>query len=473
MDLFEHAARSSSELLPLPELLRPRTLEAIVGQQRLLGPGAPLREAIEVDRLPSMILWGPPGCGKTTLARVIALRTGTRFVSFSAVLGGVKEVRAIVAEAREQRNLYGRKTVLFVDEIHRFNRAQQDAFLPHIEDGTLTLIGATTENPSFELNAALLSRCRVFVLDALGPAALRDLLERALRDERLAARGPVPVFEPEALELLAVAADGDARRALYGLEAALELAGRKGSGSVDGASVAAALQRPTLRHDKGRDEHYALFSAFIKSLRGSDPDAAVYYLVRMLEAGEPPRALCRRMLIFAAEDVGLADPRALQVALSAQQAFEVVGLPEGVLPLTEAALYLACAPKSNAVIRAYAAARKDVHGRGSLPVPAKLRNPVNALARAQRHGADYRYPHDLQGAYSPEHYLPEELRGRRYVELSDEGQEAALGARLSELRARRAAADRVIAERVAAGEQAAEGPAPRRPHPHSGSRGPG
>ncbi len=466
MDLFEHAARNRPDLVPLAELLRPRALDAVVGQQRLLGPDAPLRQAIEADRIPSMILWGPPGCGKTTLARVIALRTAARFVSFSAVLGGVREVRAIVAEAKEQRALYGRRTVLFVDEIHRFNRAQQDAFLPHVEDGTVTLVGATTENPAFELNRALLSRCQVVVLEPLAAQDLVALLEQALADERLLARGAPPEVERAALELLAAAADGDARRALQGLEGALDRAKRAGAGRIGPKLAAEALQRPLLHHDKGRDEHYALFSAFIKSLRGSDPDAAVYYLVRMLEAGEPPRALCRRMLIFAAEDVGLADPGALQVAVSALQAFEVVGLPEGVLPLTQAAAYLACAPKSNAVIRAYAAARKDVRALGCLPVPTKLRNPVTALAKAQRHGEDYRYPHDLEGAYSPEHYLPQRLRGRRYLELGGQGEEAALGARLAQLRAERDEADRGLAQRSGAG--LGEGPAPTRPHPHGG-----
>lgn len=437
LDLFAHASRGRAGGAPLAELVRPRELDDLVGQERVLGPGTVLRQAIEADRVPSMVLWGPPGTGKTTLARIIAQRTGAVFVAFSAVLGGVKEVREIVAEARTRRDLHGKKTILFVDEIHRFNKAQQDAFLPHVEDGTIVLIGATTENPSFELNAALLSRCRVFVLQPLSPEALETLIRRALLHPQLAAGGPVPELTPAALAQLAAAAQGDARQALNALEAALEHAREVGAERIDEQLVVEAAQKRVLRYDKAADEHYALISAFIKSMRGSDPDAAVYYLVRMLESGEDPRFLCRRMVIFASEDIGLADPRALQVAVAAHQAYELVGLPEGVLPLTEAAIYLAGAPKANTVLRAYGGARKDVQAHGPLPVPAKLRNPVTALNRAMGHGREYRYPHDLAGGYSPEHYLPDPLRGRRYVEPSGAGEEEELARRLASWRRRR------------------------------------
>jgi len=429
LDLFAHASQKLGA--PLAELIRPADLDDLVGQEQLIGPGTLLRQAIDADRLPSLILWGPPGTGKTTLARIVARRTGARFVAFSAVLGGVKEIREIVQRAKEDRQLYGRRTLLFVDEIHRFNKSQQDAFLPHLEDGTLVLIGATTENPSFELNAALLSRCRVFVLRPLDRAALTTLVRRALAHPALAARGPLPELTSAACDLLVLAAHGDARQALGSLEAALDHAREVGASTIDERLVAEASQRKVLRYDRAGDEHYALVSAFIKSMRGSDPDAAVYYLVRMLEAGEEGRFLCRRMVIFASEDVGLADPRALQVAVAASQAFELVGLPEAVLPLSEAAIYLALAPKSNTVIRAYTAARKEVRSSLALPVPAKLRNPVTALDRAQGHGASYRYPHDLEGNYSPEHYLPRALRGRRFVELGDSGEEGELRRRLS------------------------------------------
>ncbi len=437
MELFEHAARRELRGVPLAERVRPETLDEILGQERLLGPNTPLRRAIEADRMPSVVLWGPPGCGKTTLARALARSSGAYFVAFSAVLGGVKEIRAIVAEARERRTLHGRRTLLFVDEIHRFNRSQQDAFLPHIEDGTITLVGATTENPSFELNAALLSRLRVLDLDPLGPEALQDILRRTLRHPALGFAGELPELDEEALQALAGAAGGDARQAINSLEAALALAQEEGLARLGAEDVGRALQRRLLRHDRDRDAHFALASAFIKSLRGSDPDAAIYYMVRMLEGGESPRFVCRRLVISAAEDVGLADPRALQVAIAAQQAFELVGLPEGVLPLTEAAAYIACAPKSNSVLRAYAAARKDVLQHGTLAVPIKLRNAVNSLARAQGHGASYRYPHDLEGGYSPEHYLPEELQGRCYLAPGEAGEEIELGERLREWRARR------------------------------------
>jgi putative ATPase len=433
MDLFDHALDRDDASKPLPERLRPRRLEDFVGQEHVLGPQSALRRAIEADQVPSLILWGPPGTGKTTLAHIVAERTGATFVPFSAVLGGVKEIREIVAAARERKRHHRQRTILFVDEIHRFTRSQQDAFLPHVEAGTVTLVGATTENPSFEINGALLSRCRVVTLRALTDEEVGTLLERAVVSP-LGLAGAVRL-SPEAREAMARSAYGDARRALVALEsaaAAVRLAGRE---EIVLADAEEAMQHKPLPYDKAGEQHYDLSSAFIKSMRGSDPDAAVYYMVRMLEGGEEPRFVARRMVIFASEDVGNADPRALLVATSALQALELVGMPEGVLPLTQAVTYLALSPKSNTVIAAYAAARKLVLEKGPLPVPLKLRNAPTRLMETMGYGGGYRYPHNFDGHYVAEEYLPDVLRGSRVVELSASGLEKELGERLARLRA--------------------------------------
>ncbi len=433
MDLFDRAAAADPSGKPLAERMRPRRLEDFAGQDHVLGPGAALRRAIEADQVPSLILWGPPGTGKTTLGRIVAQRTGAEFVPFSAVLGGVKEIREIVAAARDRRRMNRRRTILFVDEIHRFTKAQQDAFLPHVEDGTITMIGATTENPSFEVNAALLSRCRVVTLRGLTEDEIGALLDRAVAaPEGLAS---TVTLSPEGREALARYAYGDARRALNALEvaaSAVRLAGRE---RIERADAEEALQTKTVLYDKAGEEHYNVVSAFIKSLRGSDPDAAVYYMVRMLEGGEDPRFVLRRMVIFASEDVGNADPQALQVSVAALQAIELVGMPEGVLPLTQAAVYLALAPKANTAIAAYGNARRLVKERGPLPVPLRLRNAPTKLLEGLGYGGGYRYPHNFEGHYVAEEYLPDALRGERIVELSESGLERTLGERHRELRA--------------------------------------
>ncbi|MBK7578633.1 MAG: replication-associated recombination protein A [Myxococcales bacterium] len=421
---------------PLADRMRPRTLDDVMGQRHLIGDGKWLADAIRNDRVPSLVLWGPPGSGKTTLANVVAGSTRSLFVPFSAVLGGVAELRVIIDTAKEELGFRGRKTLLFVDEIHRFNKAQQDAFLPHVEAGTITLIGATTENPSFAVNAAVLSRCKVLRLQALTENDLVKLLERALSDKQFGLGERGLSAQGDALALIAESSAGDARRALGLLETAVALLPDSAS-ELCLDDVKRGAEERTLLYDKSGEEHYNVSSALIKAMRGSDPDAAIYWLLRMLDAGDDPLFLSRRMLIFASEDVGNADPRALQVAVAADEAFRRVGLPEGVYPLAHACLYLASCPKSDAVKRAISTTRALIEKRGALPVPLKLRNAVTGLMRSEGYGEGYRYAHDFPGHVVPgESYLPDELEGTTLYAPSHEGLEKQIRERLERLRAR-------------------------------------
>ncbi len=436
MDLFSQAADKDQRGAPLAERMRPRTLDEMIGQTKILGPGRALERLVKRGEIPSMILWGPPGTGKTTLAKALAAKMSAELEVLSATMSGVKEVREVVAAASERWKFHRRRTILFIDEIHRFNKAQQDALLPHVESGRVTLIGATTENPSFEVNAALLSRARVFVLESLTKEELVELLGRALSDEERGLGKLGISAEPKVLEAIAELAQGDARRSLGTLEVAADLAAQAGTAALTVEHVQEAAQHKALIYDKAGEEHYNVISAFIKSMRGSDPDAAVYWMVRMLEAGEQPRFILRRMVIFASEDIGNADPRALEVAVNALHAFELVGLPEGVLPMTQAATYLATAPKSNAVIVAYGKARGDVRESGSLPVPLRFRSAATGLMKSMGYGKDYKYPHEFEGNYVVEKYLPDELAGRRYYEPSGNGEEKEIAERLKQWRSK-------------------------------------
>ena len=399
---------------PLAARMRPRSLEEFVGQGEIVGEGRALRRAIESDRVPSMILWGPPGTGKTTLAEIVARSTGAHFDKLSAVSAGVADLRRVVAEAQARRRVGGR-SVLFIDEIHRFNKGQQDAILPYVEDGTVTMIGATTENPSFEVNSALLSRSRVFVLRPLSDEDVATIVDRALLDPQRGLGAEKIELEPDARETLIGYANGDARTALSALEfAASSAPQRNGAKFIDRALVLEALQRRGSTYDKGGEQHYDIISAFIKSMRASDPDAAVYWLARMLDGGEDPLFIARRLVILASEDVGLADPQAIQVAIAAQQAVHFIGMPEGFYPLAQATLYLARAKKSNSVGRAYSAAIRDVQETRNDPVPLHLRNAATGLMKGLGYGRDYHYAHD---DYSiKQDNLPENLRDRHYYE---------------------------------------------------------
>jgi putative ATPase len=416
---------------PLATRMRPRTFDEFVGQHRAIGVGTVLRRAVDAGEVPSLILWGPPGSGKTTLAALIAGATNATFEAVSATSAGVADLRKVVERARERLRT-GSRTVLFIDEIHRFNKGQQDAVLPHVENATVTLLGATTENPSFEVNAALLSRSRVIRLEALDADDLRRLIERALSDPERGLGTHNVAVDTDAIDRLVALCGGDARIALNSLELAVQAAVPDPSGAVrvTVADIEGALQNPALLYDRAGDQHYWLISAFIKSVRGSDPDASVYWLARMLEAGEDPLFVARRLVILAAEDIGLADPQALGVAVAAQQAAHFIGMPEGNLPLTEATLYLATAPKSNSALRAYAAAAADVAETLHQPVPLHLRNAVTGLGRSMGYGTGYRYAHDHEGGVVEQGHLPESLAGRRYYDPSEYGAEREIAERL-------------------------------------------
>jgi putative ATPase len=423
---------------PLADRMRPRTLDDVVGQEHLLGPGRVLRRAIERGELHSMILWGPPGSGKTTLASLMAHVVGARFVAFSAVLSGVKEIRQVVAEAETERARRRQRTILFVDEIHRFNRAQQDAFLPHVEKGTIVLVGATTENPSFEVNSALLSRCRVYVLQALTEDHLVAIMRRALADRERGLGEQDTDVDEAALRLIARLASGDARSALNILDLAVQMAAPAGDRhTVSEAMIREAAQRRTLLYDKSGEEHYNLISALHKSLRDSDADAALYWMTRMLDSGEDALYVARRLVRFASEDIGNADPQALALTLAAKDAYDFLGSPEGELALAQATLYLALAPKSNAAYVAYNEARADVQERPAEPVPLHIRNAPTNLMKDLGYGRGYQYAHDAPDAQVDQEHLPEALRGRRYYRPVERGLEIELGRRLAEWHRRR------------------------------------
>jgi putative ATPase len=429
-------AREGRRDAPLADRMRPRTLDELLGQEEALGKDRPLRRAIEADAAPSMILWGPPGSGKTTLAHVIRRRTRHHFEALSAVLSGVKELREVLREAEERRRREGRRTILFIDEIHRYNKAQQDALLAHVESGDVVLVGATTENPSFEVNAALLSRSRVVVLRPLDAEQLARVLRAALADAERGLGSLRATVDDDALAFLAAASDGDARTALNVLEIAVTTAppGEDGARRVDAEAMRAAFARKALLYDKAGEEHFNVISALHKSVRNSDADAGLYWLARMLEAGEDPLYVARRLVRFASEDVGLADPQALVLAMAAQQAVHFVGMPEGALALAQLVVYLAAAPKSNAVYVAYGEAAQDALETRAEPVPLWIRNAPTRLMKGLGYGRGYKYAHDEAEGVAAMDALPEALAGRRYYRPTERGSERDLGARLEAAR---------------------------------------
>lgn len=430
MDLFERNETAYSAS-PLADRLRPHSLKEYVGQEHLLGEGKFLTRVINKGELPSLILWGPPGTGKTTLARIIAESSKADFIEFSAVLSGVKEIREVVKTAKDNLRR-GKKTVLFVDEIHRFNKAQQDAFLHSVEDGTITLIGATTENPSFEVNPPLLSRCKVLVLEALSLESIKKILERAVEDKENGLASIPSKIDDGVIDFLAESSQGDARTALNAIEGAFMITtpGEDGVRHITMDIATEAMQKKALLYDKSGEEHYNVISAFIKSMRGSDPDAAVYWLARMVEAGEDPLFIARRMVIFASEDIGNADPRAITVALSVKDAVHFIGMPEGWIPLSQGVTYLATAPKSNASYMAYLEALEDIKRGGALPVPFHIRNAPTSLMKTLGYGKGYKYPHSFKGAVVEQDYLPDTLKGRTYYKPSERGYEKEISERL-------------------------------------------
>ncbi len=437
-DLLNYqSATTTAASRPLADRMRPNTLEDLAGQEHITAPGSLVRTAVENDRLFSMILWGPPGCGKTTLAHIISRLTGASFISISAVLSGVKDIRRIIDEAEQRRVRFTKPTILFVDEVHRFNKSQQDAFLPHVESGLVTLIGATTENPSFEVIPALMSRCRLILLKPVSADAMKAVLQRALTDPDNGFGTLSLSCDDAALDHIIQTADGDVRSALNSLEAAVLFRDRQQPAHqrITLAEIEAALDKKALLYDKAGEEHYNLISALHKSLRGSDPDAAVYWLERMLSAGEDPFYILRRMIRFASEDIGNADPAALRIALDAREAYHFLGSPKGELALVQAAVYLATAPKSNSLYTTYGRLKKTVQKTGYLPVPKHIRNAPTRLMKEIGYGRDYKYAHDYQGGYTPQEHLPDKLAGTIYYHPTDRGYEKTIKSRLDKWRA--------------------------------------
>ena len=439
MDLFEKKTKiDTGKISPLADRMRPKNIHEVVGQRHLLGPEKFVTRLIGKKELLSLILWGPPGTGKTTLANIIAEASGVNFVSFSAVLSGVKDIRAVIDEAKDELRLRKRRTILFVDEIHRFNKAQQDAFLHYVEDGTITLIGATTENPSFEVNAPLLSRCKVLVLEQLTDEDLKSIIKKAVEDKERGLGNLNVLLNEDALNFLADYLQGDARAALNGLEASVMITqpDKDGIRRITLVAMQEAVQKMALLYDKSGEEHYNVISAFIKSMRGSDPDAALYWLARMLEAGEDPLFIARRMVIFASEDVGNADPHAISVAVAVKDAVDFVGMPEGWIPLAQGVTYLATAPKSNASYLAYLEALEDVKKKGALSVPLHIRNAPTGLMKKLGYGKGYKYPHNYEGAEVEQDYLPDVLKGKTYYHPTDRGYDKEIRERLMQSKRR-------------------------------------